>query len=111
MLEAMHANGRKDGPRSIKVMCKMCNMFHLQDKNPNNRQKAEEQFKIVSEAYDVSHGASVAAAGGKLCLLQCAMASPSPEAPGCRLLDTTACLTTCGRPSTGAVRPGEAENL
>lgn len=26
----------------------------LQDKNPNNRQKAEEQFKIVSEAYDVS---------------------------------------------------------
>jgi hypothetical protein len=92
MFEAMHASGREDGPPSIKVMCKMCNMFHLQDKNPNNRQKAEEQFKIVSEAYDVSHGAVVASADGKLCLLPCAMARPSPEAPDCRLPDTTACL-------------------
>ncbi len=29
----------------------------LQDKNPNNKQKAEEQFKVISEAYDVSFGA------------------------------------------------------
>ena len=105
VIEAMHANGREDGPPSIEVMCNMCNMFHLQDKNPNNRQKAEEQFKIVSEAYDVSHGASVAAADGKLCLLPCAMARPSPQAPDPGCLTPQHVSQPAAVPPAGAVRP------
>lgn len=42
--------------RNRNVPINIPNSF-VQDKNPDNRTKAEEQFKNISEAYDVSSNA------------------------------------------------------